>query len=184
MEQLQEWLLLPAAKLVPRWQGAQLYQRWLEAQSTHLVGMPVPLVTTHNDLTMWNVLVAGNTRLGIVDWEAAHPYGLPLTDFFYSVVDAVAATMGYHNRLAAVQACFGTDGKYAPRVAAWQQLQQRELGLETQWVAFCFHACWLHHACNETDATAVGEPQPFLEVVQWLATHPPLFFQTLNSAPA
>jgi hypothetical protein len=180
-EQLQRWWLLPAAQLAPRWVGATKYQRWLEDQITPLLGMPMPMVAAHNDLTMWNVLVDNKGELGVVDWEAAQPHSLPLTDFFYAVTDAVAATSGYRSRLAALQTCFATDGIYAPRVAAWQLRQQAELGLSTELVTYCFHACWLHHARNEAATTAVGDPQPFLEVVQWLATHPRLFFQSFNA---
>ncbi len=48
----------------------------------------IPLVFEHGDFSAPNILIDGNNRLGVVDWELAEPLGLPAADllFFLSYV--------------------------------------------------------------------------------------------------
>lgn len=48
----------------------------------------IPLVFEHGDFSAPNLLIDGNHRLGVVDWELAEPQGLPTADllFFLSYV--------------------------------------------------------------------------------------------------
>ena len=48
----------------------------------------IPLVFEHGDFSAPNILIDGNHRLGVVDWELAEPLGLPAADllFFLSYV--------------------------------------------------------------------------------------------------
>ena len=87
------------------------YRSWLAARCGALAGSDPGLVARHNDLTMWNVLLDGRGSIGLLDWAEAEDAGSPLTDFFYSVVDAAAACDAYRDRLAAVRSCFGSGGR-------------------------------------------------------------------------
>lgn len=167
--QLESEVLSHAKLLAPRLRGGADYLTVLEARCAAAAGMLVPLTATHNDLTMWNVLVDRRGGLGIVDWEAAEQSALPLKDFFYAVVDAVAAARGYAARPAAVEECFGPRGGHVDRVHALQTSLARAVGALPEAVELSFHACWLGHAANELRTAGPSEPTPFRDIVQWLA---------------
>lgn len=168
-EQLERELLAPAELLAPMLSNGSAYLAALRERCARLVGAPVPLVASHNDLTMWNVLVDGDGPPGIIDWEAAEEATLPLKDFFYVAADAVAATGGYANRPRAVQECFARDGEPAALVARLQARLAGSLGLEPDLAAICFQACWVGHAANEHRAARPADGRPFLEIVERLA---------------
>jgi hypothetical protein len=161
---LQREILDPAAMLAPLIPEGDAYYRWLQLRCEAVVGVQTPLVASHNDLTMWNVLVGEYTMLGVVDWESARLEGLPLGDFFYAVADAVAATDGYANRLASFELCRLPD--YAAHVATLQLKLCRMLHVTDAVAEICFHACWLHHAANEQRLRPPGEQRPFLQIIQ------------------
>jgi hypothetical protein len=66
--------------------------------SASLVGRPCTVAWTHGDLWAGNLLVDRPlTRvLGIVDWDAAHPRGLPVTDVLHLVLTARGTVEGVH----------------------------------------------------------------------------------------
>ena len=161
---LDGWVLQPARRLADRLEDGAAYATWLEGRCGELVGRPVPLVATHNDLTMSNVLLQPDGRLGILDWEAATAEGLPLRDFVYAVVDATAARDGYRDRPGALSRCFG-DGAQGVVAEVLRRLR-RAIGVPDAFATVVFHACWLQHAEDEARKRAPGEPLPFLECVQ------------------
>src|SRR4029453_10067298 len=65
------------------------YLTWVEELANTWMLDRTPVVAVHNDLTMTNVLVDG-PAIGVIDWEQAAATGLPGTDLWYSLVDAVA----------------------------------------------------------------------------------------------
>ena len=126
----------------------------LERLARAAEGRPVKLVAAHNDLTTANVIV-GDGRLAVVDWDTAAPRTLPLTDLFYAVADAEAATRDFADRDAA------TSGEHERRF-------KEALGLDDAVADVCFHACWLRHAANES--LRPDEPaRPFLEIARTIA---------------
>jgi hypothetical protein len=168
-ELLQMKLLVPLTILAPYICGSREYHDWLAARCCAAIDALAPMVAAHNDLTMWNIVVTDEGRLGILDWETACQESLPLVDFFYAVTDAVAAAHSYTDRLAAFEACFAPSGAYRSMVARLLQHLSRILQIAPNVVELCFHACWLHHALNEHHASRPGEPRPFLQIVQTLA---------------
>jgi hypothetical protein len=163
--QLQTDVLAPAA-LLGLDDG---YRRWLEHRCEALAGRPAPLVDTHNDLTMWNVLLDDRGGLGIIDWETARQRSMPLGDFFYALVDAVSAADSYRNRLHAFAECFSPGGAHAARARALERRLQNAVEASEEIAQLSLHACWLQHAANERHAAAPGEARPFLEIVRMLA---------------
>jgi hypothetical protein len=125
----------------------------LERLARSVEGRPVKLVAAHNDLTTANVL-AGDDRLAVVDWDTAAPRTLPLTDLFYAVADAEAATRGFADRVAT------TSREHEQRF-------KDALGLDDAVADLCFHACWLRHAANES--LRDQEARPFLEIARTIA---------------
>jgi hypothetical protein len=117
---------------------------------------------------MWNVLLDRKGTVGVIDWAEARDAGLPLTDFFYAVVDAAAACEGYADRLGALRGCFEGGGARADAAMALRERLRLSLGLSVQAVELSFHSCWLRHAANELRASPSAD-RPFLEIVRWLA---------------
>src|SRR5207302_4534561 len=121
----------------------------IEAQAERLIGQPVQTTAAHNDLTMWNVMVREDGSIAVLDWENATSHALPLTDLFYAIVDAVAATYRYADRPAAFRSCFEQTGARAAWAGALVHAQRRELGFDERLVATAFASCWLRHAHSE-----------------------------------
>ena len=157
---LESWLLGPLARLADAL-GEPGYPTWLEARWRPLAGQPVPVVACHNDLTMANLLVLPEGRLGVIDWEAAGTEGIPLTDGLYAAVDLVAAQGRYRDRPVAFERCFGS-GRPQGAAAALLERLRGAVELPAGYATLAFHACWLHHADNERRKRAPGEPLPFL----------------------
>jgi hypothetical protein len=152
---------LPREHLPPR------YRDWLAARCAAHDGMSLPLVAAHHDLTMWNLRLSDELRLGILDWAEAEADALPMTDLFYALADAAAASEGYRDRLAAVRGCFEPGGACAAIAAPLVAQARARLELGSEAAELCFHACWLRHAANEGRTSAPD--RPFGEIVRWLA---------------
>jgi aminoglycoside phosphotransferase (APT) family kinase protein len=127
------------------------------------------ITAAHNDLSMWNVVVANDRRIGVVDWEAASTCSLPLLDFYYAAVDATAATRGYADRLRAFASVFGDGGVPSGKTAELESIILKGLGVDRTSARLAFHACWLHHAVNELQRTSGVQPGPFVRIVQSIA---------------
>ena len=169
--QLDQKLLAPAALLAPFLQQGEAYKDWLAGCCAKAVGTLVPFVAAHHDLTMTNILLDEQGRLGVVDWETGCAEAFPLVDFFYAVADAAAATQSYTDRPKAFKACFAPGGSFAAAVARLQMHLRRVLEVPADVADLCFHACWLNHAANEHHLNEPSERRRFLKIVQWLVWH-------------
>jgi hypothetical protein len=160
LDVLEAELLRPARELQEEWDAAlpDGYGDWLAARVDGLTDAPLPVVARHNDLTMWNVRLDGDSGIGVLDWAEAD-MGLPLTDLFYGVADAAAACDRYRDRVAALRSGLGT-------ITPLRERLQASLGLSDEVVELCFHACWLRHALNERRMCGDGQ---FLEIARWAA---------------
>jgi len=161
-------LLAPATLLGPLLERGREYRDWLTERCAAVAGMPVPLVATHNDLTMRNVFLMEEGRLGVIDWDGAREEGFPLVDFLYAVTDAAAATRGYVDRPKAFEACFVPGGVYAKAVTRFLGRLRRAVEIPDEVAELCFHACWLHHAVNEHRLGRSCGLGPFFAIVQQL----------------
>ena len=164
---LEREILAPARVVAPAIEGGAEYLVQLETRCADLEGRVVPLTASHNDLSMWNVLLDGE-RVGVIDWESAEDASLPLKDFYYAAVDAVVAA-GHGSRHDAVAACFGKNGRHAALIRGLEADLIEAAGASPQTVELSFHACWLKHAAYEARKHAGSQAKPFREVVQWLA---------------
>lgn len=87
-EVLEREVLLSAEQLASQLDGGGEYAAALARRCAAVEGTTAPLTASHNDLTMWNVLIDDDGRLAIVDWEVAEEDTLPLKDLPYAIVDA------------------------------------------------------------------------------------------------
>jgi hypothetical protein len=166
---LEHEVLRPAAAVVPSLADGSGYQVWLEERCQALTGATVPLVATHGDLTMSNVLLAPGHAPGIVDWEASSPAAFPLRDLWYAAADAEAAPGRYRDRLGAFERSRMPSAPTGRVVAEAADRIQRALRLSPEFVTLCRHACWLQHAADEQTKRGAGEARPFLAILQRLA---------------
>jgi hypothetical protein len=166
-------ILAPARLITAEIDQGKEYQQWLEIACRAQGGTEIPLVTAHNDLTMWNLLLDADEGLGVVDWESACEHVFPFVDFFYATADAVMIARGSKDRSKIFPECFLPGGGHERMIAGLLRRLRPAIGAGDELVELCFHACWLHHAVNERRATRPAEPQPFREIVQWLALNQP-----------
>lgn len=181
---VQRSILAPVSLLAPLLQHGTAYEAWLRERCAAVVGRAMPFVAAHNDLTMQNVLLDARDQLGIVDWEHGATTAFPLADFFYAMTDAVAAAWGRADRRTAFTACYAHGGAYAIAATNFQTRLSRAVHVPSAFVDLCFHACWLHHAVNEVQASKHGAPQPFLSIVQWLAADSPYTSENMQRGGA
>jgi hypothetical protein len=160
LDALEAELLRPARELEEEWDAPlpDGYRTWLAARVERVADARLPVVARHNDLTMWNVRLDGDSGIGVLDWAEAD-MGLPLTDLFYAAADAAAACDGYRDRVASLRSRMGALTPLRERLRA-------SLGMSDEIVELCFHACWLRHALNERRMRGDGQ---FLEMAQWAA---------------
>jgi hypothetical protein len=130
-----------------------------------LEGERVVITAAHNDLTMANVLTS-REGIGILDWEAAVADGLPMTDLWYALADALSrAGRMTHER--AVEALV-LGARAIPAVLARAPAEHAAaLSLTPEQSLLGFHACWLGHASDELNRGA-GDRR-FLSVVARVA---------------
>lgn len=170
-ERLTDELLSPAARLAPRLKEGHLYYAWLVAQCAQVQHHSLPLVATHNDLTVGNLLLDSHQRLGVVDWESGRLSDFPLMDFWYALTDAILAAHPTFDRPSAFRAWFMPSGAYALQVRRWQTRYFAQWMAHTTYAELCFHACWLRHASNEDRMIQPHAPRPFLGIVNLVAEH-------------
>jgi thiamine kinase-like enzyme len=161
---IEEQLLQPAAAL-PSLRERPAYLAWLQEKCARLAGQSVPVVAAHNDLTMSNLLLTAEGRLGVLDWEAAGER-LPLTDLFYTVVDAASAQNHYRDRLDAFRHCLEVGGRWYQLVNGAEAKIRGVTGTGPEIAALAFHVCWLQHAAAEAAKRLPDEPRPFLRIVE------------------
>jgi hypothetical protein len=166
--ELAEAVLAPASELAPGLPDGDAYSAWLSERCAELDGEPLARVSSHGDLTMRNVLLAGGGAIGIVDWEAADAGRFPLGDLAYAAVDAVDASTGYSSRARAFERCFGRGDELG--VGARVTRLARALEVPPEATEICLHAAWLGHALDERRRLhGTAAPRPFLGLVELLA---------------
>jgi hypothetical protein len=159
---LDELLLAPLEQVTSAVSPPPAYRDALHRLAGRLEGHELVLTAVHNDLTMANVLDAGD-RIGVVDWEEAAAAGLPLGDLWYSLADALARARGL-THAEAVEALVRSAPETPAVLAGAPATLSAELALSDDESLLGFHACWLAHAGDELRR---GQSDgPFLAVVR------------------
>jgi hypothetical protein len=164
---LEDEVLRPARLVAGAVPGGDDHVRFLERLCDEAAGAEAALTAAHDDLTMTNVLLGEDGSIGVVDWDTARATALPLADFFYTVVDAHAASDRYADRVRAFSDCLPATGEHGEDVRARLSSFEHALGVSPAVRRVSLHACWLHHAANELSR---GEADgPFVQIVRLLA---------------
>jgi hypothetical protein len=163
---LDELLLAPLEQVAAALSMPPAYRDALQRLAGRLAGHELVLTAAHNDLTMANVLDAGD-GIGVVDWEEAAAAGLPLRDLWYALADALARARGLTHAEAVEALVRGAPETPAALAAAPANLSV-ELSLSRDQSLLGFHACWLAHGADELRR---GQSEgPFLAVVRQVAS--------------
>jgi hypothetical protein len=163
---LDELLLAPLEQVATALSTPPAYRDALHRLAGRLEGHELVLAAAHNDLTMANVLDAGD-GIGVVDWEEAAAAGLPLRDLWYSLADALACARGL-THAEAVGALVQRAPETPVALAGAPAKLSAELSLSRDQSLLGFHACWLAHAADELARDQSGGP--FLAVVRRVAS--------------
>jgi hypothetical protein len=159
-------LLMPLAQVASALATPPAYRDALHRLAGRLNGHALVLTAAHNDLTMANVLDAGN-GIAVVDWEEAAAADLPLRDLWYALADALSHAHGLTHAAAVdalVRPAPETPAALAGAPASWSA----ELSLSRDQSLLGFHACWLGHAVDELRRGQAGGP--FAAVVRHVAS--------------
>ncbi|HEY6057371.1 MAG TPA: glycosyltransferase family 4 protein, partial [Candidatus Limnocylindrales bacterium] len=90
-----ERLVTPVAAAFEQDFGTVLADHDVRASHELLAALPaLPLVLEQRDMGPWNLLLAADGGLGVVDWESAEPEGLPALDLVYFLVYAAFQVEG------------------------------------------------------------------------------------------
>jgi len=113
---------------------------------------PFPLVFQHGDPGPWNMLVAPDGRIALLDWESAETQGMPLWDLFYflrSYALNVSRTQGISNRLAGVTRHFLAESPLSAWIVETVHHYCAQVGVGSQYVEPLYYACWMHRALKQ-----------------------------------
>jgi hypothetical protein len=161
-------VLAPARSLASVLDRPEPYFGWLAGACGRAWGRPLPLVASHGDLSMSNIIVDGRQPFCVVDWESARESGLPLADFYYAAGDALAATGRYRSRAQALVRSVDADSEYGRWVGGLAAGIDGAFVREREMSRFVLHATALQHAADEQAKDRAGAG-PFAELVRWLA---------------
>lgn len=144
----------------------------------------VPAVFQHGDPGPWNMLVTPSGHIGLLDWEAAEPRGVPLWDVLYflrSHALGVARRRGVRNRLKAFSQYFDTSSPFHRLMADTIAHYCRRIGLPEHLVEPLFHTCWMHRALKEATRLPAARLQKghFVELLRMCIRQEPLMRNNL-----
>jgi aminoglycoside phosphotransferase (APT) family kinase protein len=115
---------------------------------------PLPQVFQHDDMGTWNVTVAPDGTIGILDWEASRHDGVPAVDLFYflafygSMMDTVLAPA---DRLRSFVETFFGHGPFARLARSAVHRYAQALALSRGWLAPLFGICWLQQTIVDVE---------------------------------
>jgi aminoglycoside phosphotransferase (APT) family kinase protein len=127
-------------------------------ETSRLECLNLPLVFEHGDLSSPNLLMLGNGRVGVLDWELSDPRGLPAVDlFFFLAFVAFArerATSPEQCVSAFRNAFFVKNAWTRPYIARYAST----MGVPVAALTPLFLLCWSRYLANLPDrmAWAVG----------------------------
>jgi hypothetical protein len=122
--------------------------RMLSANST-----PCPVVFQHGDTHTGNILSSGPGSVGLVDWEASDPEGMPLWDVLHFLWAYIASSEGARNDRTqgrCFERHFFGDSEFHRMVLDAVAGYSRDVGIDTALIEPLFYTCWMHRAIRES----------------------------------
>lgn len=117
-----------------------------------LDGQPLPRVFEQRDMGGWNLLLARDGTIGVVDWESSRSGGFPAWDLFYFLAHCgfmVHRARNPEEQMKSFQSTFWGDRGFAVTARAALRRYVLGLGLPEEWLGALAAACWLHHTLSE-----------------------------------
>ncbi len=111
-----------------------------------------PLVFQHGDPGPWNMLVAPDGRVALLDWESAELQGMPLWDLLYflrSYALNVSRGAGISARLEGVARHLLDESPLSAWIVGAVRDYCAQIGLGSQYVEPLYYTCWIHRALKQ-----------------------------------
>jgi SAM-dependent methyltransferase len=155
-----------ARALQPLFERFQALYRLPDAERDFLAGQiarlgetegPFPLVFQHGDPGPWNMLVAPDGRVALLDWESAEPQGMPLWDLLYflrSYALNVSRATGISDRLEGVARHLLDESPLSAWIVGAVHDYCAQTGLGSQYVEPLYYTCWMHRALKQATLLA------------------------------
>lgn len=159
-EELPE-LLARAGRYVTTPQERRVLDR-AAGQLHGLDAQPLPRVFEQRDMGGWNLLLARDGTIGVVDWESSRSGGFPAWDLFYFL--AHCGFMVHRSRhpedlMRSFESTFWGGRGFAVTARAALRRYVLGLGLLEEWLGALAAACWLHHTLSEVTRLRIRPPQ-------------------------
>ena len=119
----------------------------------------IPRVVEQRDLGPWNVMVARDGAIGVLDWESSTLGGFPAWDLFYFLAHYGFMVHGAHttrDRVASFRETFSGAGPFGATAGRAVRRYVGALGLDGAWIGPLFLGCWLHHTMSEVSRLGIA----------------------------
>ena len=127
-----------------------------------LDGQPLPRVLEQRDMGVWNLLLARDGTIGVVDWESSRSGGFPAWDLFYFLAHCgfmVHRSTNSEERMNSFESTFWGGRGFASTARAALRRYLLGLGLREEWLGALAAACWLHHSLSEVTRLGIRPSQ-------------------------
>ncbi len=143
------------------------------AEAEKLRDYLVPFVFEHGDLSHPNILIMPTGRAGVVDWELATPWGVPVADLIFFLTFVAFARHRAHERerhVEAFQTAFFGEETWARNAV---RRYMKAMCLPTRALPALIVLGWARYVAGLVQRLAAGTPNGRLDekTVAWLRTN-------------
>lgn len=113
---------------------------------------PLPLTCEHRDCAPWNLVLAADGQLAVLDWESAEPQGLPAMDLIYFLTNAaliVERTLDSDRARETYRRLLDRTSSLGRVAADCLERYCAAVGIESTQLAALRVLCWIVHARSE-----------------------------------
>ena len=122
----------------------------------------LPRVVEQRDMGPWNLLLAGDGTIGVVDWESSRTGGFPAWDLFYFLAHCgfmVDRATQLRDRMKSFQQTFWGRAGFAKTARIALRRYIRGIDLREDSLGSLSAACWLHHTLSEVTRLGIRPSQ-------------------------
>ena len=122
----------------------------------------LPRVFEQRDMGPWNLLLASDGTIGVVDWESSRTGGFPAWDLFYFLAHCgfmIDRPTEPKERVKSFENTFWGRSGFANTAHTALRRYIRGMGLREDWLGPLSAACWLHHTLSEVTRLGIRPSQ-------------------------
>jgi len=130
----------------------------------------LPAIFEHGDFSSPNLLIE-ESRLGVVDWELADPFGLPMTDFFFLLTYLAFAKQGARNNPTYLRAFHDAFFDNVGWARPYGHDFAEKVGVDPCYLVPLFVTCWMRYVSGLVQRLDAEENGISDDVLHWLQTN-------------